>query len=231
MPRVRVVLVRPDTAANVGATARIVRNSGLAGLDLVAPGDWRTTECWRTAWGAQDVLEDARTFADVASALKGAALVVAFTGRRSQGAPLLDVREAAAETASLGREQAASLVFGPETAGLTRDELALCGRLATIPTHPDQPSLNLSHAVAVAACEVFRASRPPESAPRRATHDEKERMLALLREGLLRIEALPDVNTDGYFREWRELVQRSDLTPREVRLLEHMARKMRPPRG
>ncbi len=37
----------------------------------------------------------------------------------------------------------------------------------------------------------------------RATHDQKEDLLALLREGLLAIEALPRVNTDGYFADWR----------------------------
>ena len=51
-------------------------------------------------------------------------------------------------------------------------------------------------------------------------------MLGLLREGLRAIEALPGVNTEGYFLEWRGLFQRADLTPKEVRLLEHMARKM-----
>ena len=54
-------------------------------------------------------------------------------------------------------------------------------------------------------------------------------MLALLREGLERASALPPVNTEGYFREWRALFQRADLTPKEVRLIEHMARRMRGP--
>ena len=51
-------------------------------------------------------------------------------------------------------------------------------------------------------------------------------MLDLLRAGLRRIEALPARNTDRYFREWQALFFRADLTPKEVRLLEHMARKM-----
>jgi tRNA C32,U32 (ribose-2'-O)-methylase TrmJ len=51
-------------------------------------------------------------------------------------------------------------------------------------------------------------------------------MLELLRGGLRAIEALPAENTDGYFREWRALFERAGLTPKEVRLLEHMARKM-----
>jgi len=223
---VRVVLVRPQGPANVGAVARIVRNTGLEGLDLVAPGDWRSVECWRTAWGAPDVLEQARVFDGLEAALAQASLAVAFTGRRDREAPAVDVREAAAELAGLAAGERGALVFGPETSGLTREELALCGRRATIPAHPEQPSLNLSHAVMVAAYETFRAAGRPEPPARRATHEEKERLLSLLREGLLALSALPRENTEGYFLEWRNLFQRSELTQRELRLLEHMARKM-----
>lgn len=226
MPRVRVVLVRPEAPVNVGAAARVVRNAGLEGLDIVDPGDWRTVECWRTAWGAYDVLEQAKVFPDLASAVSAAGYVLGFTGRREKGMPALDVRDAAAEVAALAPEDAAALVFGPETSGLTQDEMALVGRRALIPSHADQPSLNLSHAVMVAAYEVFRAQGPVAAGPRRATHAEKESLLGLLRDGLSALEALPPHNAESYFREWRALVQRMDLTPREVRLLEHMARKM-----
>jgi tRNA/rRNA methyltransferase len=225
--RLRVVLVRPETSANVGACARVVRNAGAAGLDLVAPGDWRTVDCWRTAWGAQDVLEEARVFGDLGAALAGTAMAVALTGRRHPGTPVADVRDVAAAIAGLGRDETAALVFGPETTGLTNDEIATCGRSAAIPAHPNQPSFNLSHAVAIAAYEVLRASRREGERPGpRVTHDQKEGLLALLREGLLAIEALPPVNTDGYFADWQALVQRTDLTPKELKLLEHVARKM-----
>lgn len=227
MARVRVVLVRPETSANVGACARVVRNTGASGLDLVAPGDWRTVDCWRTAWGAHEVLEEARVFDDLAAALAGASIAVALTGRRPAGPPVADVREAAAEIAGLGREETAALVFGPETTGLTNDEIARCGHCATIPSHPAQPSFNLSHAVAIATYEVLRASRRADGDARvRATHDQKERLLELLRAGLLAIEALPRTNTEGYFADWRALVQRTDLTAKELKLLEHAARKM-----
>lgn len=227
MARLRVVLVRPEGAVNVGACARLVRNAGAAGLDLVAPGEWRTVECWRTAWGAQDVLESAGVFPDLTSALRRTALAVGFTGRGVSGARPLDVREAAEEIASLRAEDDAALVFGPETSGLTAAELARCGRRARIPSHPAQPSFNLSHAVAIALYEARRAvSSPSADLPRRATHDEKEHLLALLKEGLLGVGALPDANTEGCYRDWTALVHRADLTPRELKLLEHMARKM-----
>jgi TrmH family RNA methyltransferase len=231
LARVDVVLVRPESPANVGAAARAVRNGGLHGLVIVDPGDWRTVECWRTAWSAHDVLEQARVAPDLASAVAGAGYVAALSGRRPAGAPVLDVREMAEEVAALGEDDVAALVFGPETAGLADAEVARCGRRVLIPADAAQPSLNLSHAVMVAAYEIFRARRPVPPSPRLSSHAEKEAMLALLREGLRAIEALPAVNTEHHFEPWRALFQRADLTPKEVRLLEHMARKMRPKRA
>ena len=44
--------------------------------------------------------------------------------------------------------------------------------------------------------------------------------------GSCAVEALPAPVPDGFFQEWQGIFTRADLTPREVRLLEHMARKM-----
>jgi tRNA/rRNA methyltransferase len=227
---VQVVLVRPESPANVGAVARVVRNTGLAGLRLVAPGDWRTVECWRTAWGSQEILEQAAVFDDLASAVADAQSALAFSGKREKGAAWVDVREAAAEVAGRA-DETTCLVFGPESSGLTQGELACCGSRVLIPAHPDQPSLNLSHAVMVAAYEVFRAGHRPSPGPRRATLEEKAEMLARLREGLVKIGALPESNTEGHLRDWQVLLARADLTAKEVRLLEHLGRKMAKPRG
>lgn len=206
--------------------ARVIRNTGFAGLDLVSPREWRTVECWRTAWGAQDVLETARVFTSLADAVADAAYVVALSGRRDSGA--LDVDQMAAEVAALGEAETAALVFGPETAGLSLSEIALCGRRALIPTHPDQPSLNLSHAVMVAAFLVCRArARGAPQGPRRATHGEKQRLLALLRDGLEAVSALTGARAEAYFEEWTSLVQRTDMSPKEARLVEHAARRMK----
>jgi tRNA/rRNA methyltransferase len=227
LPRVRVVLVRPENPANVGACARVVRNAGLEGLDLVAPGDWRTVDCWRSAWGAHEVLEQARVFADLPSALAEAVLAIALSGRRPASGPAADVRDAVSRIGDLAREDRAALVFGPETSGLTNDEAAMCGLCARIPSHPAQPSYNLSHAAAIAAYETLRASRRREGpASPWATHAEKERALGLLREGLVAVGALPAARSDSHFREWRALVHRVDLTSKDVRLLQHLARKL-----
>ncbi len=227
MPGVRVVLVRPEFPANIGAVARVINNTGLSGLDLVRPGDWRTVECWRRAWGSHDVLEGARVFPDLAAALVGAHLSVAFTGRGDKEAVILDVGDAATKVVGLAPGGEARLVFGPETSGLTLDEIALCGHRATIPSHPAQPSLNLSHAVMIAAYDVFRASGRVPKPARRATHDDKEAFLALLEQGLRAIGLLAPQKRQLHLREWRALVQRLEITPRELRFLVHVAHKMK----
>ena len=168
MARVRIVLVRPEVPANIGAVARVIRNTGLDELTLVEPGDWRTVECWRTAWGAPEILENAVVVSDLAAALADATYVAALSGRRDGPSPALDVRDAAAEIGALTAEDVAALVFGPESTGLTLAEIAQCGRRVQIPSHPDQPSLNLSHAVVVAGYEVLRARSRPSPLPRRA---------------------------------------------------------------
>lgn len=205
--------------------ARVVRNTGLHGLSLVGAGDWRTIECWRTAWGAHEVLEQATAHATLGEALAGTHLSVAFTGR-ADGHPA-DVRDAAREVATLGDGQAAALVFGPETSGLTLDEIAACTRRARIPSHPAQPSLNLSHAVMVAAYEVFRAVEAPLPAEPRplASHAEKDAAIARLLGALVEVGAAP-AEGDAFAREWRALFARMDLSPREARLLEHLARRV-----
>jgi tRNA/rRNA methyltransferase len=227
---VHVVLVRPESPANVGAVARAIANTGLAGLRLVAPGDWRTIECWRSAWGSHEILEQAAVYDDLRAAVADAQAALAFSGKRERGAASVDVREAALEVAGRGAETTC-LVFGPESTGLTQDELAQCGHRVLIPAHPGQPSLNLSHAVMVAAYEVFRASARPAVGGRRATLEEKTAMRARLREGMIAIGAVPEIDGEGYMREWEALFARADLTPREVRLLEHLGRKMAKPRG
>ena len=227
MANTRIVLVRPEHAVNIGAVARIAANTGMAGLDLVAPSEWRTVECWRTAWGATDVLDRASVHETVRAALADSGYVVAVSRRTADGVTH-DIRDVAQDIAGLAPGITVSLVFGPETHGLAMDELALCGRVAHIPSHPAQPSLNLSHAVMVAAYEVFRASGAEVADVRRslATHAQKEQALAVLLEGLRAMHALDDAERRIYARLWRNLVERTDLSPREARLIAHMGRKL-----
>lgn len=230
MALVRVVLVRPEHPANIGAAARAIANTGLEGLDLVAPGDWRTVEAWRMAWHAEDVLERSRAFSSLPEALAGAVYTAGFAARGGARVAALPVREMAEEVASLDGATPVALVFGPESKGLSERDLLCCQRRVQIPSHPVQPSLNLAQAVMVTAYEVFVAASGPQAvrlSRERAPAGEVDRALASLRDAMLEIDFLPAQNPEARFVEWRELFGRAGVSPREVKLLLALARRMR----
>lgn len=241
MARVRVVLNRPESASNVGAVARVISNTGLAGLDLVQPCDFRTVEAWRMAWRSEDVLEQVRVFDSLEAARANAVYVAGFAGREGKRAEPITPRQMAAEIATLDENAEAAIIFGCESRGLTEEELGLCQRRVRIPSHPSQPSLNLAQAVMVAAYEIYLASGEPlETVPERATAGETELALGAFREALVEIGFLPADHPESRFVEWRELFGRAGLAPRETRVLLALARRIQnvgrmaktnPPRG
>ncbi|PRW50932.1 rRNA methyltransferase [Chlorella sorokiniana] len=62
---------------------------------------------------------------------------------------------ASAAAAAAAATGAVALVFGREESGLLESELLLCSHACAIPTGRTQPSLNLSHAVAVIVSQLF----------------------------------------------------------------------------
>lgn len=227
MARIRAVLVQPENPANVGAVARVVMNTGLEGLDLVDPGDWRTLETWRTAWRAEDILEQARVFETLAEALEDAVYVAGFAGRTGMRVQPITPRVMVSEVAALSDDAPAALVFGRESTGLTESELKLCHRRVLIPAHERQPSLNLAQAVMVAGYELYLGASEEASGPARAPHKDTERALSKLERALLDVGFFTEDNVGPRFAEWRELFGRAGLTPREVQMVLALARKIR----
>jgi SpoU rRNA Methylase family len=72
---------------------------------------------------------------------------------------------ASQDSSNLARYRRVALVFGREESGLTAEELEACSHLCS-----RQPSLNLSHAVAVCLAQCFDTTHPyvQEAQPVRA---------------------------------------------------------------
>jgi tRNA/rRNA methyltransferase len=156
------VLVEPRGARNVGSVARLCANFAIEELRLVAPRcDPLGPEARQMAVHGVSHLERAVIFPDLAAALADCRRVVAATGRL-EGAPLplREPRDAlawlwAAEAGPSSSGAGAALVFGREDRGLSNDELLRAGCLLQIPAAATYPSLNLSHAVAVALHQLW----------------------------------------------------------------------------
>src|SRR5438270_4854534 len=155
---IRIVLVTPSHAGNIGAAARAMKNMALGELVLVGPKQFPHAEASARASGADDVLQCARLVGSLAEALAGCGFVAATTSRdRDQYFRVIDVREAAARIVSESRRAPAAVVFGAERTGLTNEELESAHALVRIPASAAYPSLNLAMAVQLVAYELFRA--------------------------------------------------------------------------
>ena len=157
--RIDVVLVSPRNPLNIGATARAMVNFGFAQLSVVAPFEahWREA---KSAVGAPELLASAREFPSLAEAVAECTYVMGtgtLTHRKAQQPVILLPDLAPTLDSALDSGGRVALVFGPEKHGLTRDDLAFCHSLVTIPTEPTQPSMNLGQAVAVCLYELTRA--------------------------------------------------------------------------
>lgn len=224
-----VVLVRPQLAENIGAVARCMANGGLFHLRLVAPRDgWPQPRAWRTASGADRILDAASLYPTVDAAVADLQRVFATCPRpRHAIVPLLTARAAAAELrGAAARGLAAGILFGPERTGLEAEDLARADTLVRYPLNPDFDSLNLAQAVMVLAYEWWTAADATPAAQfqthgtRVATKAELERLLTHLVDQLDACGFLRNApKRPGMVRNLRHLFQRGEITEQEVRTL------------
>ena len=224
-----VVLVRPQLADNIGACARAMANGGLFHLRLVAPRDgWPQEKAWRTASGADRLLDAATVHATVGDAVADLHHVFATCPRpRHIVKPVLTARGAAAELRVIAdRGLRAGLLFGPERAGLDNDDMAQADALVRFPLNPDFMSLNLAQAVIVMAYEWWTAA---DGTPPRAlvTHESPVATKATLDNFLVHLVDQLDAcgflrnlpKRPGMIRNLRHLFQRGEVTDQELRTL------------
>ncbi len=228
------VLFRPQSAGNIGAAARALKNMGFDDLRLVAPGTLKSREAVAMAVHADDVLAHATVYPDLPAALADCSVAVGTTSRRGgYRSRATALRPAAAELDALAGSNKIAIVFGREDRGLTNRELKLCHRLVTIPTAPEYPSLNLAQAVMVVAYELMMAANESAAAveaartPHFVEASVSDPMLERMAEALVSIGFIPDDNPDHIMFALREIFGRSGLTAREVEILNGMARQMR----
>ena len=232
LDNIQVVLVRPRFPENIGSTARVVANTGLGGLRLVAPERLWEEPMRRlaTSQGA-DALDNLKVFPSLEAALADCSGALATTARTGEDrGRLIWPRTAAPHVLAWAARGPAALVFGPEDRGLTTAELDLCSESVHIPT-TETGSLNLAQAVMVMAYEVRLAALnnpagPRPRGPKPAALGELEALKDHLKEALVAINVLRSDNPDHFFRPIKGVLDRARPSAREVRALRGIARQI-----
>jgi TrmH family RNA methyltransferase len=162
MPEIDIVLVSPIYEGNVGFAARAMKNFGFTRLVLIDPCQLKD-EAKARASHAQDVLAGAEicTIEDV---FARSSIVVATTGTVSKSVctsmrmPFYSPKELRGKIKDA--EGRVSILFGRENWGLNNEEVKRSDMICTIPTSPEYPILNLSHAVGIVCYELSSLPLP-----------------------------------------------------------------------
>ena len=228
---VRIVLVEPLEAGNVGATARAMKNFGFTDLWIVGGKKERVDDV--SAWwavGAIDVVQNATRVDTLEEALADCHLTVATTAA-ARGRQVFDHLEPAGvvqlANEQLGAEHRIAVVFGREKSGLTGREVMLCQRTASIPTSPHYPTMNLAVSVAIFCYELGRGLRPAPQPRDPAAHQLVNELTKKTRELLGEIGYFGDKSPDRMCAELQAIVGRAALTTREASLLLAMIKKLK----
>lgn len=152
-----IILVAPQMGENIGFVMRTMANFGCADLRLVSPRDpWPNPKAITVASGSAPLVR-ITTHATLTDATQDLTTLFAVTAR---------ARDIKKTWVTLGKEDLGphwtgrvGLVFGPEKTGLSNEDVSLCHRALTIPTNPEFPSLNLSHAVAVCVSHLPQTTK------------------------------------------------------------------------
>lgn len=226
MGRLRIVLVEPREAGNVGAAARVMKNFGFDDLVIVGEHPQLLPVAGWWASGADDLLARARFTTTLQEALADAHLTVATTSLRGRTTPAdFTPRPLAEKFGSLGDNQILALVFGREDSGLTREEVVQCHSTALIPTNESFPTMNLAQAVGVfcfTLSTIERKTEMRELAPAALIERMHERLESLL----LEVGFLHANNPARIYDELRAMAGRASLDEREVTILLGLIRQI-----
>ncbi len=220
--KVRIILVEPHEAGNVGAAARAMKNFGFRDLVIAGSRPQRVddiSEWW--AKGAVDVLQELRHVETLAEALADARLSVATTAVRgrhvAEQLTPFEVARLAEET--LGDEHTLAIVFGREEWGLRGPEIAMCQRTASIQTSPDYPTMNLAQSVAIFCYELAKGLRPRRKDPDPASGDLLDALHSRTRRLLHDIDFFGQKSPERMCAELQALAGRAGLSTREASML------------
>lgn len=230
LSQVAIVLVRPKFPENIGSAARVAFNMGIKRLILVRDTLPEPEPMARMATHkAAPLIESMEIHATLEEALQPFSIIVGTTARLGKRRTLertpRDVIEAVIP--DLPNNQLA-IMFGPEDAGLTNDELKYCQYTSSIPT-ADFSSLNLAQAIAIHCYELYyqlvHAPKAFTPKPHIATSFELEGMYEHVEEALLRIDFLGEKSHTYYMNNIRQFLGRIRLTSKDAKIIRGICRQ------
>lgn len=185
MVDVRVVLVGIEGPVNLGVIARTCVNFEVKEIFLVKPVASIEDALKYSARGRELLLKSV-VVENLEEALRGVDVSVATSAVGYSEGDVLRQAMSIEDFVDIviPRVKKVALIFGRESTGLTREELAKADFLVTIPANPEYPVLNVSQAVAIFLWEIWKKTKyaKPANIPPRADREDLEKLLSVFKE-------------------------------------------------
>lgn len=226
-----IILVRPKYPENIGASARIAYNFGMDKLILVSDEEHDQERMLKMATHkAAHLIHTMERHATTAEATAPFHFIVATTARQGRQRPQeMSPRQVMQDFAPLAAGNNTAIMFGPESTGLTNEDVDLCQFTSTIPT-AGFSSVNLAQAVAIHCYELYTAlpeAFPPQDQDQEyANSFDLEGMYAHIEEALHQVTFLEDNNRIYWMRNIRQFLSRVRLKKREASMIRGICRKL-----
>ena len=228
----KVVVVGIEGEINMGFIVRLCKNFDVDELAIVKPqiNPW-SEEVKRFAANGADYLYSGRVkvYETLDDALKDAGISACTSGVVStEGTDVLRRAIELSEFTNIAtRYSNVAIVFGRESVGLTRNEIAKCDLLVHIATNPEYPILNLSHAVGIVLYTLYKAFRKPSTIDRiDKAYEEQLRILDRYIEDLASIVSSDELQKGLFTTSFKRLIRRVALSRSEVGLLTTFIRRI-----
>ena len=227
---ITVILHRPAIPENIGSVARAMLNTGFSRLIISCPDteDWATAG--RLAVSAATILDRAPRCSSLEEAitLSEARYLVGTTARDRKYRDSTEIGAAAPQILSRSLSGGAALLFGPESTGLSNEELTLCHFMVTLPSDGELASYNLAQAVLLVLFTLMIQAQPediPDSTGP-ASFEEVEGMYNHIQELLTEVGFLWEDNPDHMMRTVREYMNRTVPVEQDVRMIRGICRRL-----
>ena len=148
---VTVVLVEPEYQGNIGAVARVMKNTGFENLAIIGTRVL-DDDAFARAKGGSAILERAK-FYESMDEIRGTFDLLVSTSSVSTS-NFKKFRRIPTTPGDIwknfiGENTRTALIFGREGDGLKNSEISMCDCFVNIPSDPEYPVYNLSHAVGI----------------------------------------------------------------------------------
>lgn len=228
---ISVVCVEPETAGNIGAVARVMKNFGLSDLVIVKPRcNHKGKEAMDRAAHAKEILKKAVVVKDF-SALEYD-YKIATTAKLGNDYNIPRVPITPKDLAeNIDFKSRTAIVIGREGNGLTNEEILGCDFVVTIPSSASYATLNISHACAILFYELFNTYRikGKDNLSGRipaASGKDKEQIMEMLDEALDNMHFTTSDKKETQRKVWKRLIGKSFLSRREAMALMGFLKKI-----